>query len=150
MKWWNTITNSIACHEIHPPTLNAWGDCLQVLYHALIRWPPITQANLSKCFLLCAWELSPQEGGSKWIRATTYLPAPIHRFHPYGKSVCKDPSIYIYIYTLSWSLWIELFGLSFFSLCAFTFISWSFIWFCSSQWRAHPPRLFERLRQGDG
>jgi hypothetical protein len=40
--------------------------------------------------------------------------------------------------------------LSFFSLCAFTFISWSFIWFCSSQWRAHPPRLFERLRQGDG
>jgi hypothetical protein len=58
-------------------------------------------------------------------------------------------SIYIYIYSflvfMDRALW-----LVFFSLCAFTFISWSLIWFCSSQWSAHLPRLFERLREGDG
>lgn len=141
------ITNSITCHEIHPPpTLNAWGDCLQVLYHC----PYKVTSNYTSKFLqmlsfMCMRIVSARRRIQvKFGQQLTYPHLSIDS--TLMEKVFAKTHIYIYIYTLSWSLWIELFGLSFFSLCAFTFISW----FCSSQLRAHPPRLFERLRQGDG
>ncbi len=149
------MDNSIACHEIHPPThFECMRRCLRVLYLlALIMWLRIiTPGNFSKCFLYvhenCLRKEEEEEDPSEFGQQLTYP-------HLYIDSTLMEEvlqrhiSIYIYIYSflvfMDRALW-----LVFFSLCAFTFISWSLIWFCSSQWSAHLPRLFERLREGDG
>lgn len=145
----SVLSNSIACHEIQPTHF----ECMRRLSPSALPWCPYKgdlqlhkQISPNAFFYVHENCLRKKEDPSEFGQQLTYPHLSIDSTLM-EKVFAKT---HLHIYTLSWSLWIELFGLSFFFFVLSLLFHGLWFGFCSSQSRAHPPRLFERLRQGDG